>query len=93
MSRKAGPSVPIGASTSPETVVQAVLWQTVKNQYVAAGLCDGCAGQAAWGHQSLVGFRRIHPPCQRCVGIVLNEEMVRRHGARGQRWLDGGYRS
>lgn len=91
--RVPGPRVPAEAATPPETVVQAVVWQTVKNRYLAAGLCDGCAGQAAWGHQALVGFRAVHPPCQRCAGTVLSEAMVQRHGPRGQRWLDGGYRS
>jgi hypothetical protein len=53
----------------PETVRQAQTWETVKNRYVAAGLCHKCASQAAWGHQ--IGFSRVeHAPCAACRPIV-----------------------
>jgi hypothetical protein len=71
----------------PESLRQAEIWTTVKNHYLAAGLCDGCAGQAAYGAQ--LGFRRIKPPCDHCSYIVLPLELVARHGVRGQRWLHG----
>lgn len=72
----------------PETFRQAGTWENVKNKYVDAGLCNGCAGQAAYGHQ--LGFTRIHPPCEADAGKTLPAELITKHGDRGQRWLDGG---
>lgn len=71
----------------PETARQAQTWENTKNKYVAAGLCNGCAGQAAYGHQ--MGFHRIHPPCGSCRGRTVPPELVDRHGDRGARWLMG----
>jgi hypothetical protein len=73
----------------PETVRQAQTWETVKGHYVAAGLDDGCAGQAAYGHQ--MGFSRVKDPCVTCRTITLPNSLIERHGDRGQRWLDGAF--
>lgn len=53
---------------TPETARQAHTWETVANLYETDGLCRGCAGQAAYGHQ--LGFSRVHPPCDPCQSIV-----------------------
>lgn len=71
----------------PETLRQAETWENVKNKYVAAGLCNGCAGQAAYGHQ--MGFHRIQQPCAEDAGKTLPDDLVTRHGDRGARWLAG----
>lgn len=73
----------------PETVRQAATWENVKNHYLAAGLCNGCAGQAAYGHQ--LGFSRIKDPCDTCKMITLPDKLTARHGDRGQKWLRGHY--
>lgn len=52
----------------PETVRQAIHWETVKNAYLIRRLCHRCAAQAAWGHQC--GFSGVHPPCVGCQPIV-----------------------
>lgn len=52
----------------PETTRQSQTWETTANFYEQDGLCRGCAGQAAYGHQ--LGFSRIHPPCDACQPIV-----------------------
>jgi hypothetical protein len=52
----------------PETITQAKAWMTVKNIYLELGLCEGCAAQAAWGHQC--GFTVIHPPCNDCMQVI-----------------------
>lgn len=52
----------------PESPGQARCWETVRGKYVAAGLCSGCAAQAAWGHQN--GFANIAPPCSGCAPVV-----------------------
>lgn len=58
-------------SLRPETLRQARLWEEVKRKYVRAGLCDRCAAQAAWAHQSGAGgWDRIHPPCWICRDLV-----------------------
>jgi hypothetical protein len=54
--------------TAPETVGQALHWQTAFSHYLADGLCHRCASQAAWGHQN--GFSLIRPPCDACQPIV-----------------------
>lgn len=69
----------------PETIRQALTWENLKNHYVDAGLCNGCAGQAAYGHQ--LGFTRIKDPCTACRSVVLPDKLVNRHGDRGQKWL------
>lgn len=71
----------------PETARQAGTWENVKNRYADAGLCNGCAGQAAYGHQ--LGFARIHPPCPADAGKTLPDELIAKHGDRGARWLAG----
>ncbi len=53
---------------APETLRQAQRWDTVKGAYLQVGLCERCAGQAAWGHQ--IGFSMINPPCEKCVHAV-----------------------
>lgn len=53
---------------APETMSQAHTWVVTANAYEADGLCRGCAGQAAYGHQ--LGFSRVHPPCDTCQPIV-----------------------
>jgi hypothetical protein len=54
--------------TPSETLVQARTWMTVKNIYRELGLCNGCAGQAAYGHQ--MGFAAVHPPCPACEKVI-----------------------
>lgn len=71
----------------PETHRQATTWENTKNKYKGAGLCNGCAGQAAYGHQ--LGFHKIKPPCEADAGKQVPEEITRRHGDRGARWLAG----
>jgi hypothetical protein len=59
----------------------AASWQTRVNKYLALGLCDSCAAQAAYGHQSGFGphehvrsghmaIESVRPPCDRCTPIV-----------------------
>lgn len=69
----------------PETVRQAQTWQNVKGQYQEAGLCEGCAGQAAYGHQ--LGFARIQDPCMTCRSVALPDKLIDRHGPRAVQWL------
>jgi len=71
----------------PENIEQARYWQLIKNRYQAAGLCNGCAGQAAYGHQ--LGFTRVQDPCSACRGTRVPRTLVARHGVRGQQWLNG----
>jgi hypothetical protein len=71
----------------PETPRQAATWENVKNRYVEAGLCTGCAGQAAYGHQ--LGFTRIKDPCDNCRTVTLPDDLIKRHGDRGVLWLAG----
>lgn len=71
----------------PETVRQAGTWENVKRRYADAGLCDGCAGQAAYGHQ--LGFTRIKDPCRTDAGKTLPRTLIAKHGVRGQQWLNG----
>lgn len=71
----------------PETLSQAINWETVKGRYRRAGLCNGCAGQAAYGHQ--LSFLRIKPPCDACRGLALTERVIRQQGQRGQLWVNG----
>lgn len=51
-----------------ETLAQAQRWEGVKKFALAAGLCDVCAPQLAWG--SACGFRDVHPPCEACRPLV-----------------------
>ncbi|MDR6988959.1 hypothetical protein J2Y66_003467 [Paenarthrobacter nitroguajacolicus] len=55
-------------SSDPETLTQAREHGRNIEHYKRLGLCNGCAGQAAWGHQN--GFYTIHPPCNLCQPIV-----------------------
>ena len=67
--------------TRPESPTQAQTWDKVASRYRAAGWCDQCAAQAAWGHQC--GFTQIHPPCPTCRGRALPDQ----HDApRARRW-------
>lgn len=73
----------------PETPRQVETWQRVKNRYREAGLCNGCAGQAAYGHQ--MGFQRLtNAPCETCAMVDLPDWLIEKHGPRGARWLNGG---
>lgn len=74
----------------PETFRQAATWENVKRRYADAGLCAGCAGQAAYGHQ--LGFARIKDPCDTCRSVVLPAELTDKHGDRGVQWLAGHFR-
>lgn len=57
--------------SSPETLVQARKWEVVKARYVELGLCEKCAAQAAYGHQSNSGgWPSLNPPCDRCTETV-----------------------
>jgi hypothetical protein len=63
----------MGPRTSilPESPAQVRQWEVTKRRYRRAGLCDKCAGQAAWGHQpGTGGFKLINPPCDDCFEIV-----------------------
>jgi hypothetical protein len=59
----------------------AASWNTRRNKYLALGLCEECAGQAAWGHQSGFGphehvraghlaIESVRPPCKSCAPVV-----------------------
>lgn len=65
----------------PETPSQAGSWTTRKNKYLELGLCEACAAQAAYGHQSGFGphehvrgghlvLEGIRPPCADCAPVV-----------------------
>lgn len=71
----------------PETLSQATNWETVKGRYIREGLCIGCAGQAAYGHQ--MSFLRIKAPCPADRGRVMSDRLIRQNGNRGQLWLNG----
>jgi hypothetical protein len=71
----------------PESMRQARTWETVKGHYLEEGLCEKDAAQAAWGHQN--GFTQIKDPCEKCQKIILSEQLIERHGTRGQFWLNG----
>ena len=71
-------------ANAPETIEQARRWQIRRDQYAAAGFCDRCAAQAAWGHQ--LGFAEQPPPCERCTGLsapVVGREV----GPRALVWI------
>lgn len=68
-------------SESPETRSQAHTWEVTANRYQAEGLCRGCAGQAAYGHQ--LGFSRVRPPCAECRPLVAG---FPRSAGRGNPW-------
>jgi len=53
---------------APETLGQARVWTRKCNRYTIAGLCAGCAAQAAYGHAQ--GFADIRPPCKACQPLV-----------------------
>ena len=52
----------------PETLAQARRFQSWCGRYRAAGLCNMCAAQAAYGHAH--GWRVIEPPCPRCLPVL-----------------------
>ena len=52
----------------PECFTQAAVWEETKAHYVRLGLCQKCAGQAAYGHQ--IAFAQVEPPCRTCLTIV-----------------------
>ena len=66
----------------PETQRQAQTWDQVASRYRAAGFCDRCAAQAAWGHQA--GFSRVHPICTGCRGRQLPDRHDVPHA---RRWM------
>jgi hypothetical protein len=66
----------------PETLREAIRWQTVKNHYVTLGLCHVCAAQAAYGHQ--IGFTRINQPCAVCATVVAGLPDETANGWRSQ---------
>jgi hypothetical protein len=61
-----------GRKVAPaETLTQARNWEVVKGKYMAWGLCEVCAAQAAWAHQDGAdSWETIHPPCGGCVAVV-----------------------
>lgn len=54
----------------PETKSQADEHGRTMRHYLTLGICNACAGQAAWGHQN--GFSSVHPPCLSCLPIVAS---------------------
>jgi hypothetical protein len=72
----------------PETLTQAIEWQTVKNHYVKLGLCHVCAAQAAYGHQ--IGFTRINQPCAVCATVVAGLPDEAANGWRSQSYRKTG---
>ena len=52
----------------PESIGQAKAFDTRAGVYRAAGLCDACAAQAAFGHQ--LSFAQVRPPCPHCVSLI-----------------------
>ena len=69
------------AATTPETVDQARLWESVKQSYLADGFCAACAVQAAYGHQ--LGFSQVAPACTDCRGIAPTYRWA---GPRARAW-------
>ena len=58
-------------SAPPETLEQALRWDKTKLRYLRAGLCETCAAQAAYGHQSHSGgWLSLNPPCGKCAPLV-----------------------
>lgn len=53
---------------STETPTAAASWERRKARYLRAGICHGCAAQAAYGHAH--GFAQVHPPCGSCRPVV-----------------------
>jgi hypothetical protein len=54
-----------------ETLCQARTWEVVKLRYIDVGLCERCAAQAAWGHQTQAGgWHGLRPPCASCAPVV-----------------------
>lgn len=67
----------------PETPAQVVSWDRVKNNAVRFGLCERCAAQLAWAHQSHTGsFPSVHPPCEACAPLVATLPKGRPNGWR-----------
>lgn len=64
----------------PETQRQAERWDVTRDNYAAAGLCDRCAAQAAYGHAD--GFSEVHPPCPGCSELVAALPVSRVNGWR-----------
>lgn len=64
-----------------ESLAQCRVWDRKKKRYLLAGLCDPCAGQAAWGHQ--VGFGKISNPCRECQPLVDHFDTP---GPEGSKW-------
>ncbi|MEX5268891.1 hypothetical protein [Kocuria sabuli] len=70
-------------SGPPESIRAARVWDTTRDHYADAGLCDRCAAQAAYGHAE--GFGKIHPPCCDCAQIVSALPVQRSNGWRSWR--------
>jgi hypothetical protein len=69
------------AATTPETLDQARLWESVKQSYLSDGFCVACAVQAAYGHQ--LGFSQVAPACADCRGIAPTYRWA---GPRARAW-------
>lgn len=55
----------------PESVAQAAMWDRVKANALAFGLCHVDAAQLAYGHQEgCGGFAELRPPCPVCVEML-----------------------
>jgi len=65
----------------PETISQARVWDRKNKRYLIAGLCFGCAAQAAWGHA--IGFQKINPPCAECIPLIASFDTP---GPQGSKW-------
>lgn len=74
-------------SELPETLRAARRWDETRDRYAAAGLCDRCAAQAAYGHAD--GFSEIHPPCDNCAELVTALPVARVNGWRSFSRGDG----
>jgi len=58
------------ALSQAETLSQARTHDRYARAYRDAGLCSGCAYQAAYGHQ--LGFGVVRPPCEGCAATVAS---------------------
>lgn len=55
-------------TAKPETIGQAKTYDSRASRYRAAGLCDACAAQGAFGHQQ--SFAKVRKPCPDCISLV-----------------------
>lgn len=66
--------------SQPETRSQARTHDRYARAYLDAGLCSGCAYQAAYGHQ--LGFANVRPLCGRCVAVAAKFPTAKANGWR-----------